>query len=557
MGVWLATCAIITVSARTATAAAGDVNCDGSVDTSDLSSLLPDLFGDALSACGADVNTDGHIGSADVPFLIQILNQPVQSGPVLTYLGLAGASGVPLSPLGFVGGVPVFFSSAGYGFLLVVEGRTGLSGVAPGLITMEPTQRPDIQVESTSPLGDGDRTICQGGVAGIDPPDFGTSQLVSDALNDLGCSFMLFMAPATDFRSACTLDDFSNPGFAGDGTQVQFCLQVSSALALPLGDTTFSVQLRDRSGNIGPRQQLVVHVAPGPPPPTFTMTATATSTATRTPTRTASSTPTRTRTATRTPTYTSTATRTRTATPTRTRTGTPTPSASPTRTPTRPSPTPTRTPTRTATPTITPTPTPAIGPVVTFFGLTWPDGTSMTVSGRSEDGTAIYSSPSGSQFQIVVEGEPGPSGLDLGNCTYQLVCGSPATINELPDLQIEASKPLGNGSSAVCDRPRAVPTPGGVQGVPPGTFDPTVVNDFACRFLNGSDQPIGRVNASAEGCVKDLYGTLGFADSASKIQFCGQITPYELFTGDTLLTVRLRDIAGNVGVPTQIIVRVP
>jgi hypothetical protein len=134
-------------------------------------------------------------------------------------------------------------------------------------------------------------------------------------------------------------------------------------------------------------------------------------------------------------------------------------------------------------------------------------------------------------------------------------------LSSLPDLQIEASNPLGNGSPAVCDRSGS--SAGGVPGVPSVTFDPAanpniinIVNDLACRFLDGGGAPVGRTTYP---CVKHLPSEeYGFADPRSTIEFCASITPVEEFppSTDTTLTVRLRDVNGNAGAPAQIIIHV-
>ncbi len=572
----------------------GDVNCNGSIAADDLTTVAACIFNDASSDCTeADVNADGQIGSADVTALVGILETPIATGPVITYTGLAAADGTPFGMLGQISGVPVFFSSSASGFRLVVEARTGLSGLAPGLVSFrsaprDPTQRPDIQMESSRALGDGGRSVCEGGVPAVNSPDFGPTQSVADALNDLGCHFVSATAP----DSACTLNQLRNYAFVGSGTQVQFCLLVSTSLSFPLGDTLLTVQLRDTAGNFGPRRQMLARIAPGPMPSTFTPTVTPTPvppTASRTPTRTPAATPTRTPTRTRTPTVTP----SRTATPTPSRTATPTPSftraASATATATRPSPTPTRsatraprpspstTPSRTATPTRTSTPSPtvsptaALGPVVTFFGLTSQEDTLLPASGTNSDGITVFSRASGFGFSIVVEGARGASGAAVGWCALGIpVIDSfpPACtphLTNFPDLQIEASNPLGNGSPAVCDR--TGPNAGGVPGIEPVSFAPTqtdidAVNDLVCRFLDGSGRPVGR-SSDQDACVQyvnngEPTGQYGFADERSKMQFCGLITPVEQFPPgtDTTLTVRLRDVDGNVGAPAQIIIQV-
>ncbi len=577
----------------------GDVNCDGKVAVDDLATLNAAVFGDAVSPCAeADVNADGSVGSADMVGLLQILGQPLAFGPVVTHIGLAAASGVPFGALGDIDGAPVFFSSSGSGFKIVVEARAGLSGAAPGVVTFrsnphDPTQRPDLQIESSDPLGDGSRAVCTGGVPAVNPPDFAPTQAIADALNDLACNFV----PATAPDFACTVDGLGNNAFVNSDSRVQFCLQVSAILTVPLGDTLLTVQLRDTLGNIGPREQMLVRIAPGPLPPTFTMTPTATPvppTPTRTPTPThtrtvtpvpsATATPSGTPSPTPSPSGTATATRTvatptpsatprasATPTPTRpsptaTKTATPTPTPSPSASPSRtPSPSRTATPSRTPTPSPTASPTPGIGPTVSFFGLTDSADSLIPASGTDPSGISIYTYPGGgSGFHIVVEGAPGPDRAGVGRCAIGTTDEGNCTPDpgSFPDLQIEASNPLGNGSPAVCDI--SGPNAGGVPGIFPPDFSPTqtiinTVNDFACRFLDGSGAPVGR--AACDGCVSGTCPGCPegqcYANSASRMQFCTAIQSADQFpVGDTLVTVRLRDVNGNVGAPAQIIIHV-
>jgi hypothetical protein len=214
--------------------------------------------------------------------------------------------------------------------------------------------------------------------------------------------------------------------------------------------------------------------------------------------------------------------------------------------------------------------------VVTFFGLTNQDDTLIPASGTSTDGLPVFSRPMGSGFSIVVEGAPGPSGAVVGLCTYGVYnavndsctpsctfsCTPSCTLGctSFPDLQIEASNPLGNGSPAVCDGG----TGGGVPAVFPATFDPmvdpsimAVVNDLACRFVDGTGGQRGRTSYP---CVYDEpSGLYGFADPRSTIEFClSTVTSAEQFppNTDTTLTVRLRDVNGAVGAPAQIVVHI-
>lgn len=544
----------------------GDADCDGIVNVGDLHRLVAVIFNDPPADCTlADVNRDGRIDGADIVALAQTLNAPaptptpLPAGPNVVFFGLAGADGVALRSLGEIDGTPVFFRNAGFGFKIVIEAASGLNGLPPGTVTFDsdprnPARRPDLQIESRNPLGEGSPAVCdERGVPAVDPPDFELTQSISNALNDFACNFTI--ATATSF--ACTQDAFDEPSFLADGTQVQFCLQVPRNLEIPLGDTLLSVRLRDASGNTGAVRHLTLRVAPGPAPPTFTATPTRTPTAP--PTRTPTATMTRTRTRTATPRFTlsPTPTLTSSVTPVRSPSShpsiTPTPDRStiPTATATR-----TRTFTRSPTelPTATPTATVPIGPVITFFGLTDAEGFLIEPSSPNAGGVRVYTRTNGAQFSLVVEGMPGPARLPVGQSAYQ------SDSMSFPDLQVEVSRDLGNGSHAVCDR--SGPMPGGVPAIDPPSFDPIqdnidAVNDLACRFLDGQGVP-GPRSRTDDPCVK-FPGSedSGFVKLESTIQYCGFIDRFFAFPpGDTVVTVRLRDEGGNLGPPAQLMVHV-
>jgi len=207
-----------------------------------------------------------------------------------------------------------------------------------------------------------------------------------------------------------------------------------------------------------------------------------------------------------------------------------------------------------ATPTATQTPAPGQGPEVTFFGVARADDILIAQTGVTSDGVPIYLRPFGAGFRLVVEGGPGASNLPPGDIAFD------ATASAAPDLQIVSSRPLGNGSTAVCDR--SGPEAGGVPAVDPPDFGAmalAAINDFGCRFLDGRGEPFGRTS-SVEGCIQvpAESGTYGFAELTSQVQFCSLIDTTMAFpSGDTRLTVRLLDRSRNPGEPAQIVVRVP
>jgi hypothetical protein len=581
----------------------GDADCDGVVEAADELELLFRIFTEVPDGCGGgDTNDDGALTAPDLVEVRALLVPPPPTpvppaGPRITYFGLAAASGAAAPSLGELQpGVPVFFRPAGTGFKVVVEATRGTSGSALSPVVFNsnpgnPALRPDLQIESTRPLGFGSAAVCDdAGVPAIDPPDFAVTQPISDALNDLGCQF----AVATSAPGACTQNSFGQTDFLDRNTSVQFCLVVNSAMRFPDDDTLLTVQLRDAGGNFGAPAQMIVRVGGGmpepfTPAPTFTRTAsrptrtpsftktstpefTTTPTATRSPTlsptRATTRTPTRSPTITRTPTMTATPTatppgpsRTPTTTPTRTRTATATSTFTRTATPTASATaTPTFTRTHTPTATLSPTPTRARGPIVTFFGLT--SAADRVIDPMIENGVPVFINPGGG-FQIVVEGAIGPSGLSVAGSAFSDL------PEERPDLQIVASQPLGNGSPDVCDN--TLPPVGGVPAVDPPRFDPDdqaitdAMNDLGCRFDDGSGRPGGRScgdvspGPSFNGCVMvGETGELGCVGNNSSRQFCTRISRFlELPVGDTLFLVRLRDTAGNVGEPARMIVRIP
>jgi hypothetical protein len=628
----------------------GDADCDGSLTLADIPALTRQIFSDFDAPCpDGDANRDGRISAGDLTALIHLLRP---SGPITTFFGIAGSDGHVATPLGFLAdGTAVYYRSSGFGFQVVIEGMPGTDGTRVGTevfnsVSTNPIERPDLQIQVNRALGDGSRVVCdEFGIPGINPPDFGFTQQISDALNDLACRFRV----TTVRRTSCTENEFGQTDFVFPPSTTQFCLAVARDLAFPDGDTLLSLHLRDLNGTLGQVGRLILRVGTGPVPPTFTplpSTLTPTATATRTPsftpsrtrtptatrtaTRTGTPTPSRTRTPTSTQTATPRATLTPTITPTRKSTATPTTSQTPTRTatstrtgtprptdtiairsatstrtvtrtPTKPStpasptrsgtatatrtasatgsmpPSPTRTPTatrtrtrtpsrtptllptRTATRTLTPastsTPTPTvaadIGPVITFLGVLRPDDTLTDPTGATPEGVPIYERPFGFGFSIVVEAARGVS--------RESVAASAFNEYGRPDLQIQVTRPLGNGSPSVCDA--LPPDAGGVPAINPPSFaDSQMItdrlNDLACRFVDGEGNPEGRL--CSEGCVKFESGEQGCVDQKTSFQFCALVSrTIEFPSGVTLVTVRVLDTVGNPGPPAQIVVQLP
>lgn len=280
-----------------------------------------------------------------------------------------------------------------------------------------------------------------------------------------------------------------------------------------------------------------------PPTATNTPSPSRTGTVTRTPTVTRTSTRTQVPPTTRVPTRTITATATRTPT----RTGTPTRTVAQTRTPSV-----TRTPSRTRT--ITPTSLPRpFGPEITFFGVVRPNKIVLPPVGM-ENGIPVYQWPVRTGFIVVGEGTPGTSGsaLSVGG-TMNSLGGISPIVGDRAALQMLSDRPLGDGSPVVCDI-GPPPDLGGVPGTTPNDFGPAesvtnAINDFACRFASQT--------SSANACTLDATGDFRFVDPRTTLQYCTAPAVgvgIALQPGRTILTMQLKDSAGNIGDRRSIIV---
>jgi hypothetical protein len=157
--------------------------------------------------------------------------------------------------------------------------------------------------------------------------------------------------------------------------------------------------------------------------------------------------------------------------------------------------------------------------------------------------------------KIVVEGFPNPTKAATAIATQ--LHPDPNSADR-PDLQIQANRPIGNGSTIVCDQP-GDPGGAGVPAIPTPDFtegDQVITNtlqDFACRF--------SLFTPGLGACTKDVFGNVDNVipppTPKGIVQFCDTPDTTESFqSGDTLLTVRLRNVAGELGPTAQIIVRV-
>lgn len=191
-----------------------------------------------------------------------------------------------------------------------------------------------------------------------------------------------------------------------------------------------------------------------------------------------------------------------------------------------------------------------IGPIVTYFGAARADGTTVEPKSVDRKGIPTYASAVGSGFILVVEAKPGASGLQPARRVFAYVPGDPRSR---PDLEIEATRDLGDGSVQVCDRSR--PKIGGIPGINPPSFAETqrvsdAINDLACRFETFVE--------SDASCTQAKNGEYSFVNNESTTQFCMIVARAWAFpAGDTLLSVRVRDSEGNPGPVKHMRIRRP
>jgi hypothetical protein len=195
-------------------------------------------------------------------------------GPVVTHAGVARADGRPSEAIGKEKGIPVYLNYVGSGFLIVIEAKPGLSRLEVGRRIFSydpnnPAKRPDLEIQSNRTLGDGSVTVCDnrkptiGGIPAIDPASFAETKEVAAALNDMSCRFETFIESA----GSCTLNKQGDFAFVAKDTVTQFCMVVAKAWNLPIGDTLFSVRLRDSKGDPGPVSQFIVRRPSSRPTP--------------------------------------------------------------------------------------------------------------------------------------------------------------------------------------------------------------------------------------------------------------------------------------------------
>jgi hypothetical protein len=165
-----------------------------------------------------------------------------------------------------------------------------------------------------------------------------------------------------------------------------------------------------------------------------------------------------------------------------------------------------------------------------------------------ENGREVFVRGSGT-FLLVIEARRGASNLEPGT-TLALPFG-----DDRGDVQVLVSQDIGDGSPAKCDQ-GPPPTPfGGVPGIDPPLFGPDqdvtdAIQDMACRF---TVQPI----VAGSQCTRNRFGDFAYIGAGTRQQFCYQVPLTAAFhTGDTVVAMQLRDVAGHLGPKKEIVVRV-
>lgn len=197
---------------------------------------------------------------------------PDPIGPDIVALALADSALSPIAPSGVDDqGREIYTRLFGNGSWIVVEAAPGISGRRVGArvfdrAPVDPTERPDIQVLVSRPLGNGSTAVCDvsgealGGVPAADGLDFGPRQLLTDVINEMSCR--VDGGVRTGSGDACTTGD-EGFGFAfiNPAAKAQFCIEPSRAWAFPAGDTIVAARVLDVAGNPGPSREIVVRIA--------------------------------------------------------------------------------------------------------------------------------------------------------------------------------------------------------------------------------------------------------------------------------------------------------
>jgi hypothetical protein len=191
-----------------------------------------------------------------------------------------------------------------------------------------------------------------------------------------------------------------------------------------------------------------------------------------------------------------------------------------------------------------------IGPVITYFGAARADGLPVEPESVDAKGVPTFLSVAGSGFILVVEAKPGSGGFEVGRRTF---VHGPEDPSLRPDLEIQVTRDLGDGSKAVCDRRR--PELGGVPKINPPNFEggqavADALNDLSCRFEAFTESEFS--------CTLNSLGNYAFVKGDTANQFCVIVAKSFAFPeGITEVRVRLKDVEGNPGPVSTVRIRRP
>ncbi len=199
---------------------------------------------------------------------------------------------------------------------------------------------------------------------------------------------------------------------------------------------------------------------------------------------------------------------------------------------------------------------PLTGPVVTYAGAINQDGcefcckfacrlTPTPTPAFDDQGRRVFEHTSGRPL-FVVEAKAGLSFLPPG-------VGGTRRGDEIvgfsgsPDLKVLYSRNLGNGSQFIeCNTTinGGIPAAPGLD--PQETLD--ALEDAACRFEWFTEN---------DPCTRDRFGGLSPIASDTKTQYCFAVPLASQFhPGDTVVSIQLMDVVGNLGPTEEVVVRV-
>lgn len=192
------------------------------------------------------------------------------------------------------------------------------------------------------------------------------------------------------------------------------------------------------------------------------------------------------------------------------------------------------------------------GPDITYFGVALADGSVVPPADYDENGRPVFRT--GRQgFFMVIEAGTGTDHEPVGASAFS------SDPSATPDLEVIVSRPLGDGSTAVCDK--SLPHQGGVPAVVPFDFSTAqsvvdAINDFGCRVTDGVGAPRG-ISHSYDACTFFPDGDFHYVNPDSRMQFCAYIAnPWSFRQGATVVKARVRDTTGVFGMPREIVVQV-